>query len=111
MPTKDEFDDLRYCCTWEWTTQNGVTGLLGTSRIAGYTDRTIFFPAAGIILEDQSSALEEYPNGWYWSKSVGQNYNPTYSTHIFYFQKDPEQLQFNYIFPRIAGAKVRAVCP
>lgn len=111
MPTLDEFDDLRYSCTWEWTTQNGVTGLLGTSRVVGYTDRTIFFPAAGMILEDYTTAQEEFPNGWYWSKSVGENYNPTYATHIFYFQKNPEQLKFSYIFPRIAGATVRAVCP
>ncbi|MBQ8056015.1 MAG: hypothetical protein IJ270_04275, partial [Paludibacteraceae bacterium] len=59
MPTADELDDLRYSCTWEWTTQNGVVGLLGTSRVEGYTDRTIFFPAAGRFYMDEMVNIDE----------------------------------------------------
>jgi hypothetical protein len=113
MPTADEFDDLRYSCTWEWTTINGVTGILGTSRIEGYTDRTIFFPTAGMFYMDEFANIDENPWGWYWSKSV-YIINPTLAQLLF-FQTDPiaytPKVEFKYPFLRILGASVRAVCP
>ena len=113
MPTADELDDLRYSCTWEWTVQNGVAGLLGTSRIEGYTDRTIFFPAAGLIYGDYGCSGTEFL-GHYWCKSVREDLEPIYSTMVFQFLFDEEkneisQLEFNYIFPRFVGGTVRAV--
>ena len=47
MPTDAEWTELRYNCTWTWTTQNGVNGRLVTSNKEGYTDKSIFLPAAG----------------------------------------------------------------
>ena len=44
MPTKAEFDELGMNCDYELTTQNGVVGLLFTSKKNG---NSIFFPAAG----------------------------------------------------------------
>lgn len=44
MPTKDEFDELSKALTWKKTTQNGVSGWLGTSKTNG---KTIFFPFPG----------------------------------------------------------------
>ena len=34
-------------CDWQWTTEDGVSGYRVTSRIEGYTDHSIFLPAAG----------------------------------------------------------------
>lgn len=47
IPTKEEFSDLINNCTWTWTTENGISGYLITSKIPGYTDRSVFLPAAG----------------------------------------------------------------
>jgi len=47
MPTYDECQELIDNCTWEWTTLNGVYGEKVTSTKRGYTDKWIFFPAAG----------------------------------------------------------------
>lgn len=47
MPTIDEFYELLGNCTWEWTTLNGFEGLKLQSRKPGYTDKSIFLPAAG----------------------------------------------------------------
>jgi hypothetical protein len=115
MPTADEFDDLRYSCTWEWTTQNGVVGLLGTSRIEGYTDRTIFFPAVACFFEEHfvTNTNNEFLWGWYWTKSVDLN-DPT-SAQLLLFQTEPignaPEINFDYSFMRVIGASVRAVCP
>ena len=46
-PTDAEWTWLRTNCTWTWTTQSGVNGMLVRSNVAGYTDNTIFLPAAG----------------------------------------------------------------
>ena len=47
IPTKAELDELRNNCTWTWTTLNGVKGYRVTGKKYGYTDRSIFLPAAG----------------------------------------------------------------
>ena len=49
MPTVEELDELNNpdYCTWTWTTLNGVNGYSVTSKMSGYTDRSIFLPAAG----------------------------------------------------------------
>ena len=43
MPTRDELDELRNNCTWEWTALNGVDGY----RVTGPNGNSIFLPAAG----------------------------------------------------------------
>ena len=58
MPTDTEFTELREQCTWTWTTQNGVNGYKVTSKKSGYTNKSIFLPAAG-------------SDGYYWSSSLG----------------------------------------
>ena len=47
MPTKEELDELLNNCIWTWGTVNGVNGFFITSNKSGYTDRSIFLPAAG----------------------------------------------------------------
>lgn len=67
MPTKQEQVELRNNCTWEWTTLNGVNGYRVTSKIPGYTDRSIFLPAAGAAY---SLRYEYGSTGYYWSSSI-----------------------------------------
>ncbi len=47
MPTMSEWHELINNCTWTKTTQNGKVGYLGISKITGYTNQSIFLPAAG----------------------------------------------------------------
>ena len=44
MPTLFDFTELYDNCTKEWTTQNGITGMMFMSWING---NSVFFPAAG----------------------------------------------------------------
>ena len=51
MPTIADMTELMNSdyCDWLWTTQDNVNGFLVTSKMDGYTDRSIFLPAAGFI--------------------------------------------------------------
>ena len=68
VPTKENMDELRTKCTWTWTTLNGVIGYRVTSKVKGYTDRSIFLPAAGIM--QNQYLLEEGYRGCYWANSL-----------------------------------------
>lgn len=47
MPTIEECQELIDKCTWTCDSINGVNGYRVTSNVPGYTDRSIFLPAAG----------------------------------------------------------------
>ena len=50
MPTQEEWTELRENCTSAWTDNyegTGVAGTIVTSNLIGYTDNSIFLPAAG----------------------------------------------------------------
>lgn len=113
MPTADELDDLRYSCIWTWTTQNGVAGLLGTSRVEGYTDRTIFFPAAGYYFENQLEFNTALGDGLYWSKSAYDDAKYPYCASALVFREEDSVLYatFGLLNLRNEGLSVRAVCP
>lgn len=52
MPTYEEWKWMETHCTFTWTDNyqgTGVPGVIVKSTVAGYTDRTIFFPTAGCI--------------------------------------------------------------
>ena len=68
MPTHAEWQELSQNCTWIWTEWNGVSGLLLTSNVAGYTDRHVFFPAAGCWAYTSFHAAGS--SGYYWSSSL-----------------------------------------
>lgn len=43
MPTFDQIKELLDCCTWKWTTLNGIKGM----KVTGPNGNHIFFPASG----------------------------------------------------------------
>lgn len=104
MPTKEEQEDLRANCKWEWTTQNGVKGYKVTSKKKGYTKNSIFLPAAGY--RDDSSLNEVGRYGRYWSSSLGTNY-PN-AVHCLYFNSSNVYWSSSI---RDEGQSVRPVCP
>ena len=104
MPTDAEITELCEQCTWTWTTQNGVYGYKVTSKKSGYTNKSIFLPAAG---ERDGSSLKYAGNsGTYWSSSLptsgsynalGVDFNSSYEGGRGYIMRDN-------------GISVRPVC-
>ena len=62
-PTKEEWQELIYNTPAQWTTRNGVNGLLFTSS----NGNSLFLPAAGLWHSWLSGAGD---NGYYWSSSL-----------------------------------------
>ena len=65
MPTKTQFDELRANCTFEWTTQNGISG----SKFTASNGFSIFLPAAGYRINSYINNYGSY--GYYWSSTSG----------------------------------------
>ena len=80
MPTKQEVEELVWNCDWVWTTQNGVNGVKITSKVEGYTDRSIFMPAAGY--RDDSKLIFPEESGYLWSST---NTDMRTSAHCIHF--------------------------
>lgn len=110
MPTREEMDELHDNCTWEWTTLNGVNGYRVTSKKQGYTDRSIFFPAAGY----KANGRYEYgSNGNYWSRSLMTD--PYGDGSVICGTAACIRFNNNQVIvgweDRMAGLSVRPVCP
>ena len=67
MPTKREMEELIACCTWEWTTVNGVYGAKVYSKAEGLEDRYIFLPASGSM--DGNEPLDRGDNVQFWTSN------------------------------------------
>ncbi|MCQ2138224.1 MAG: Ig-like domain-containing protein [Bacteroidales bacterium] len=81
MPTDAEWTELRDNCTWTWTTQNGVNGYKVTSKKSGYTNKSIFLPAAGY--RNDTSLINVGSIGGYWSSSLDTS-SPDYAYGQFF---------------------------
>lgn len=74
MPTRNEISELLQNTTQTWTTRNGIQGWLFTSKLKGYTDNSIFFPA-----------------GYYWSSVLEAGYRNYFASGRGMFENiDPE---------------------
>ena len=104
MPTKDEYTELLNNCTWTWTTQNGIKGYKVTSNMYGYTDRTIFLPAAGYCNDSGLHSVGSYSNCW----SSSLHLDLPLDAWFLSFSKDNHHLHHNY---RYFGITVRPVYP
>jgi hypothetical protein len=103
MPTKDELTELHDSCTWTWTTVNTINGYQVTSKKAGYTDKSIFLPAAGyrggLIVRDNGTI------GYVWSGTVCSDNNDTAWFLYSYYGI----VYMNYGLSRFVGLPVRPV--
>ena len=59
--------------SWEWISVNGIAGWRITSIVEGYTDKSIFLPAAGMF--DGKEIIEAGENGEYWTSSLYSQYS------------------------------------
>ena len=104
MPTEEEQRELVANCTWVWTTENGVNGYRVTSKVEGYTDRSIFLPAAGYRM--MSVLLKAGSSGEYWSSSLYVG-NPNFTYALEFSSGSKESKYLN----RYLGKSVRPVRP
>ena len=69
LPTKEQWEELKNKCRWEWTTQNGVNGY----KVIGPNGNSIFLPAAGYRYGTNARHVQDY--GVYWSATeLGSDY-------------------------------------
>ncbi len=100
MPTHDEMVELMNNCTWEWTTQNGVSG----RKFTGPNGNSIFLPAAGYYNDGSLNVAGSY--GHYWSSSLYTDYpGGAYSLNFYSGGVNMD------IYNRYYGHSVRPVCP
>lgn len=65
----EELINSKYTTT-TWTTQNGVNGLLVTSKVEGHTDKSIFIPAGGFAKNNY--VLDSENTGYFWTRTLSQ---------------------------------------
>lgn len=104
LPTTEEQDELRDNCKWEWTTQNGVEGYKVTSKKKGYTENSIFLPAAG--RRSDSSLGHAGGRIYCWSSSLNTN-DPSRAYGLFLIYNNVDRANIDRDF----GQSVRPVCP
>ncbi len=100
MPTVEEQQELLNNCNHEWTSRNGVDGILFTSRENG---NSIFLPAAGCrheTLHDGTGTM-----GGYWSATP----NDTVSNHAHYLFFDNDEVLTRDWRSRNYGHSIRPV--
>lgn len=97
LPTKEEIQELRDNCIWEWTTKNGVNGYLVTGPNGNY----IFLPAAGYR---NGSSL--YHAGSYGCYRNSTPCGPRWACGLYF---DSGCRNFAYPSYRYYGRSVRAV--
>lgn len=104
MPTQKEFEELKTNCTWTWTTNNGVRGYKVTSKKQGYTNSSIFIPAAGFY--DGSRFLNsESSYGNYFSRTL-ENSIPSCA---YFLAFHPSDINVQHCY-RQYGLSIRPVC-
>ena len=103
MPTDAELTELREQCTWTWTTQNGVYGYKVTSKKSGYTNKSIFLPAAGDRYD--RSHGDAGIIGYYWSSSLNTG-SPRSAWSVDLYS----DYVGRYSYERCYGFSVRPVC-
>ena len=106
IPTFQEIQELVNSnnCSWTWTKQNGVNGYKVTSKITGFTDRSIFLPAAGLIQETYQVTFGS--EGWYWANTI----NGTESSGSRAISFNSKSYSSSGIKSRCYGLSVRPVC-
>lgn len=89
MPTSEDWKELYLKTNCEWTTRNGVDGVL----LTGLNGNSIFLPAAGYHIDDE---FESIGLGIYWS-----------STRQTTFQESAWTFHFNYDYWHVCGTYER----
>lgn len=69
IPTRTEAKELIDNCEWLWQNDyNGASGYLVTSKVEGYTDKSIFLPLTGFMTSSSLRDVDKY--GIYWFANI-----------------------------------------
>ena len=99
IPDTNCWEQLKENCDWTWTTQNGVTGYLVTSKKNG---NSIFLPATGCHFDDTSGDVGTY--GYYWTSNLYSD-KPSDSYYMYLIPN----YRVEGAWPRYVGMTIRAV--
>ena len=102
MPTKDEIEELRLNCAWNWGKRGTIHGYTVTSKS---NRKSIFLPAAGYYQAKTLREAEEY--GLYWSNTLTTSNK--YFAHGLTFDSYSQYAGAGA--DRYIGRSVRPVCP
>ena len=106
MPTETEMQELLNNTTRTWQSNynsSGIAGYLFTSTKTGYTDKSIFLPAAGY--RDGSSLSYGGTGGYYWSSTLDTSH-VNYGRYLYFYSGNAYMY---YGYGRCIGFAVRAV--
>ena len=104
IPSLEDIAELHNRCSWKWTTLKGVRGYLIKSMVEGYSDQSIFLPAAGFVLHGETVNVEKA--GYYWTSAL-YNQNALHAIATVF----DRQILIKYLpNPRYAGLTIRPVC-
>lgn len=106
MPTRREMEEPQTNCTWTWTTMNNVHGYLVTSKKSGYTNCSIFLPAAG-FRSNGNYLYDDEDGGFYWSSTLSTTNETDYP---YLLQCGKRGVFVDYGITRVDGLTIRAVC-
>ena len=116
MPTEDEWDELVLNCSVQWETATWKTadgqehytqGYRYTSKVPGYTDRSIFLPAGGADSGSGPFGMNQY--GYYWSSSKHLSL-PNVAVCLL-FSSDGVYNDPSITYERFGGLLIRPVKP
>lgn len=104
MPTKAEIEELINNTNKKYYfDDSGVNGVLLTSKIAGYTNKSIFIPATSVYRDNQLSYNSDGYGFWYWASTLDTPQSAdciNFTDNSFWIYSDG----------RCYGFSVRAVC-
>ena len=104
IPSTLEIQELIDKCEWTFTQRNGEYGYVITSKVPGYTDKSIFLPVTGCMGGNQRL---QYPEkSYYWSNEVVVLVPPV--ARALTFNSSPSSVACKDL-PRINGAQIRPV--
>lgn len=100
MPTREEWEELREYCSWDFVMWDGIEGSLFVSDINA---NFIFIPCAGYTRDDSGKLIHTQYNGAYWASTPLGN-DAAYALIFNY--------ELNYVSTgmRCSAHSVRAVC-
>lgn len=108
MPTQAEWEELYDNTRHEYIERSGVNGWLFTGTKDGYTDVTLFLPAAGCHLGTPIFLVNS--DGWYWSSTLKDGFYLEWS-NSYSAQFGSSNFKTDDVISRIYGSSVRPVRP
>lgn len=105
IPSKNQFDELRANCSWEYVVRDGVNGYLVSSM---NNSNQIFFPLSGYC-DEKGSLWFRNNTGYYWSRDLDISFwTGTNKPNCLILEKDETKMSSSRV-ERCEGISIRPV--